>query len=315
MSSSEPVGMAKRLIISAIESSGEDNPKKTDFHKIIYRLQETVKQDDLENKLGGQVPYYWYEEGPYSEVIEKAREDLLEEGKIQEEKSQGGVKIYRLEEDVDSELEEALKIAMESICSNYNFYALNQEIESIYENFAPIKFQRYYKFSFLPYLKNTVQQIESSQSGLAEHYDISDRRYSKLKTRLIKSHACLPRGEEYEEFNAIFGRFFDAAKLHIKMLENDEQIEGAETLANLSEEMWELFAKFIRIAHHDPYYEHKVEGWKEVRDNTLEGKKAQVEHYESLIYTQENSVLQQDYKSDSNSAWGAVAKGIVNRTG
>jgi hypothetical protein len=312
MSSAEPVELAKKLIISSIKGT-EDSPKRTDFHKIIYRLQETMEREDLENKLGGKVPYYWYEQGPYSEVVEQARNELLESGEIEEDKSQGGVEIYRIGTvKSENEVDDTVKMTLESICNNYNFYAINQEIEEIYEEFAPVKFQKYYKFSFLPYLEETVNHIESSQSNLADHLEMSDARYSNLRRRLIKSQACLPRDEEYREFSALFGRFFDAAKLHIKMLEADEEIESARTLQNLSIDMWELFAQFIRIAHHDEYYDKRVESWKEVRDNTLEGKKAQVEHYESLIYTEDNSVLKKEHKSDSDSAWASVAKGIVD---
>lgn len=308
MSDSGPSETAKKFIKKIIiEANSEgDNPKKTDFHKIIFLAQKKLENQKNLDVLNEKVPFYWYFEGPYSTPVEVARSQLVEENEIGTTKSHGGIKLYTPENTESPDLDDTIEIALEDACKSYNYYQTYNEIQGIYENYAPSTFQTRFKFGFKESLSKLESQVQSSQSGLDKHLDIEIDRFSKIKLELIKSESSLPRSG-FQEYRRVFGRFKNIAELHLEAIEDGEMSRSSvSTLKERTKDMWTLFGKFARIIYSDEYYESQKEEWENDKEMELKGVEASLDKYEETVLSNKEGLGSEDHISGEDSAWGKI---------
>jgi len=308
MADSAPSETAKKLIKKIIiEANSEgDKPKKTDFHKIIFLAQKKLEDQKNLDALDVKVPFYWYFEGPYSTSVEVAREELVRKNEIGTTKNQGGTKLYTPENTNSPELDDTLAIALEEACKSYNYYQMYNEIQGIYEDYAPSRFQTRFKFGFKESLDKLEYQVQSSQSGLDRHLDVDRDRFSKIKLELIKSESSLPKSD-FEDYRRVFGRFKNIAELHIEAIEDGKMSRSSiSILKERASDIWKLFGKSARITYSDEYYESKKEEWKNAKEIKLRGVEASLDEYEGKILSNKEDLGSERHISDEDSAWGKV---------
>lgn len=296
--------LIKKIITEA--SSDGDKPTKTDFHKIIFLAQKKLEKQNNLSVLDEKVPFYWYFEGPFSTPVEAAREQLLQKGDIGTTRSNGGTPLYTPKKLETPELNDTVEIALEEVCKSYDYYRTYNEIEGIYENYAPEKFQLRFKFGFKESLDKLDSQVRSSQAGLDRFHDFDSDRFSKIKLELIKSESSLPKSG-FRDYRRIFGRFKNIAELHLEAIKDGEMPKSSVSiLKEMSEEIWELFGKFARIEYSDDYYESKKDDWEHEKEMKLRGVEASLDEYEGQVMENKDDLAAKNHISREDSAWGKI---------
>lgn len=253
-------------LITQIFLRKKDNQlPKYAIHKILFKLQLELPND---NSVKKRIPFYWYNHGPFSEVIENnitwlKENDILKEYPIQEEKTLLGLeKEIKLPETTD--FKEANEI-LNSISYHVDFYHISSFVDEIYRKYAPCAFMPLFKLDFLKAMEEYVKRVSSGQQTLNLFIDDYSN-LDKLESILYDCESELPLVSTFKPFNDSFssfvtstGRVFD----YIREEGEDTLFSGKEVLS-IAEVTWLTFAKGIRILDigHDKYYNNKLDVWK-----------------------------------------------------
>ncbi|MFW6041304.1 MAG: hypothetical protein ACOC85_05655 [Thermoplasmatota archaeon] len=274
---------------------------KMDYHKILYLLRK--KLDD-NNGVKDSLQFYWYRHGPYSTLIEGSIKDLKRENVLaSSEKSKG--EGFILDDEYDHGYDEVdYETALDKITDILDDYDLFADRDKILKHqiyiYAPFKFQKFYKFDFLPKVKNLKDGSLLSIRGYGDE---------ELIKLLSLAEAKLPLDERFDDFNKVFSRFVTDSNLFFKNIDNEFYEDGLEIFCDISEEMWKVFCKRLRTVEYDPYYERKVDNWVGMYKKSLSALIEKIKEFE--LFVDENIGLSGDMKVARDSAWGVVAKDII----
>lgn len=274
---------------------------KMDYHKILYLLRKKLDDD---NRVKKSLQFYWYRYGPYSTLIEGSIKDLERENVLassEESKGEGFV----LEEEYDHGYDETdYETALDEIVFILEDYDLFADRDKILKNkiyiYAPYKFQKFYKFELIPKVKSLKDGSLLSIRGYGD---------DELIKLLSFAEAKLPLDERFEDFNKVFSRFVTDSNLFFKKIDNEFYEDGLEIFCDISTEIWNVFCKRLRTVEYDPYYERKVDNWIDMYKKSLAALIEKIDEFE--LFIDENMEVSGDVKVSSDSAWGVVAKDII----
>ena len=253
-------------------------PSKTTIHKVLFILKSELPES---NKIKGELPFYWYKYGPFSEVVANSINDVLPEYNPPLEME---ILSPDFEFPYSDDFEEAVHL-LKDLLPSVNIYNPKPFIDEIYRRDAPCRFIPLFKLDFIEPLNKYKDLLGASQTTL-EMFDKAHKydELGRLEDNLYACEACLPSDSIFDSFNEAFSsyattvpRIFD----HIKNenLDLDDSYYHIDTIVNESEKTWYTFTDGIRILYHDSYYDQEVSVWREKYKKSLYLYKQSVESF------------------------------------
>jgi hypothetical protein len=200
----------------------------------------------------------------------------------------------------------AAERAVEAVVAEYDVFGeLDERLrEEIYVD-APYEFQRYYKFELLPAVKAFAR----------EPYYLTHTP-EEIQFRLARVEGKAPTDEGFAEWRRRLSRFVTLAETYLETVDESEK-PMAETFERLAEDVWELFAKQLRIEEHDAAYADDVDGWKLEYDNSQQSLDDSLRRFEATLeeqfdlYDAPDGRDEQSVRASEESGWGTVADSLL----
>lgn len=282
-----PSEVASHLIQQIFIARPEIKLTKTAIQKILYKVSVSLPEGD---QVRSSLPYYWYNYGPYSDVVESAINVLRMNDILLEEETHTGKTVLMLADSAPKGivvLDRASEIVKEVVasCSQYRIGLLTEEI---YRTYAPFPFLPHYKLDFLIPLNLYVQKTQRWQitpNPFSSDFYTPD--LDRLENVLYTCEVEIPGDPLFEQFTEIFTSFVSAAGIAFdRMRDEDPCLESlaAET-EKRAEEIWYTFAKGLRILKeaHDPYYEPKLNNWTKLYQARLSELDPAIRQFTSIV--------------------------------
>ncbi len=210
---------------------------KTNLVKFLYKATREVSQD---NPLKNCIPFYWYIHGPYSPPLLDIIEQLSKDG-VLKHNGKGYLANYTRLCDHDEHFDKVYNKLRDIICNSTSV------IEELYQDMAPCRFYISFKSRFTGMLHNYF-------------YDQNTRiKYKDLEDVLHQTVGELP-------MDSLFSLFLDAhldfIRIVVKLAKLDLTEKAKKNIEQISKEVFETFAKGVRILEHDSYFDSEIEKWK-----------------------------------------------------
>ncbi len=137
-----------RLVFHNFSKKGKVNLSKKQVLKILYQVKMELPQD---NTIKDKLAYYWYKNGPFSQVFHNNFEDMKNNQIQHVDKPQ--LEIYKYSEeylrkrfvDVTEDIVESRTIIANKV---EQFVNMNNLINDVYSKYAPTKFYISYNIDF-----------------------------------------------------------------------------------------------------------------------------------------------------------------------
>lgn len=233
---------------------------KKQILKILY-LAKTKMSDD--NPIKNQLAYYWYLEGPHSEVVYESIDYLVSNGMVVCHKRKNS-ETYQYDSNKkyiplvqpNNYLDESRKCITETVD---DFNHTEDAVNDIY-NQAPYAWYKTYKQEFKVKFDDFCKNIIANKKTMYEPKDILNI--------LDDTVLDFPPLSEFIELRMIFMDFAKIinAFLRSEYLKYKDKFNVLQTLCN---EIWIAFAYGVRVKHHDMYYDHRVDSWKNMYDEKI----------------------------------------------
>lgn len=269
-------------LISQIFSEKKDlKIPKYSIHKVLFKLKVDLPEV---NSIKNCLPFYWYNYGPFSEVIESKIDELKQNNVLREYSISEGKKLLGLEKEVTitntKDFEEAKDI-LSTIISDINFYHFSSFVDKIYRKYAPCTFMPLFKLDLLDLLGEYIERESFGQPT----FDIPN--VNKMENLLYDCEAELPLDSFFRPFNNYFSSFVTSANRAFDYTKdnNDNSQYIGEQIFHAANEAWFTFTKGIRIQNigHDEYYNYKLTSWNNLYNKSLTDFKIHVDNFNSNV--------------------------------
>ncbi len=248
-----------RLVFHNFSKKGRINLSKKQILKILYLVKMELSQN---NTIKYKLAYYWYKNGPFSQVFYDNFEDMKDNQIQFVDNSQ--LEIYKYSEghlrkrlvDVTDDIEESRTIIANKV---KQFVNMNNLINDIYSKYAPTKFYISYNIDFRNKFDNFCSYIlDSRKISLKNRYKKTD-----VDEFLSEAIIDLPKTELFFQFRCIFNDFSKAfyELLDIKSDYNKNEKKLLQNARELYDDIWNVFSYGIRIEEHDEFYNQYEESW------------------------------------------------------
>ena len=234
------------------ESYPKTGVTKKHILKVLYLAKERLPDD---NQFKRDLAFYWYKEGPHSEVVYDNLHDMVSNGLVRAHKTVMSERYSLVSEQtllpvaVDADLK-AVEREIKLMANEYP--TVQTAVKRAYET-APYKWYITYNREFRPKLKSHFRRI---LVGGKSRYSAQN-----VLRRLDNAVLDYPTNREFREHRMVF---MDFAKMMNAFLRSDSystQEDMIETLYELCDEIWAVFAYGARIHKHDAYYDSRVGTW------------------------------------------------------
>ena len=226
--------------------------------KILKVLFNARAQMSADNPVRQKLAYYWYRDGPFSEIVYANIDRLSESGIITKSTNyetytlvarhaMAPLKAADPAEHVDAAKAE-IRRATDA------FLSIGAAVEEIYEH-APYAWYRTYKSEFMAKFESYCKSILEERDSRYTNEDIED-----LLDEAILAYPTLPEFVDHKMIFMDFSKILNAF-LHSDDADHGIRMEMLRVLLNLSKEIWNGFGEIARIGYHDEYYNDKVGKW------------------------------------------------------
>ena len=231
---------------------------KTAVHKILYKLWADLPEGHRVRKC---LPFYWYNYGPFSEVVVSVLEEMRRNGSLYEEEDRNGNELLSFPNTdtmKDSEIPHDVNALLSKIVHSVNFYRFDMFVDALYREHAPYEFMPLYKLDFLKNLDDAVFHI---------YYDsYNPKQMDRLENVLFECEASLIDDSLFTDFNQTFSTFTTSMERSFNLIRSDASCSKAVAQAILkpADEVWYTFTHGVRILDpaHDEYYNYKIPQWR-----------------------------------------------------
>ncbi|MDD5419501.1 MAG: hypothetical protein PHV57_06605 [Methanomicrobiaceae archaeon] len=238
---------------------------KTAIHKILFKARATLPEGD---PVREKIPFYWYNYGPYSEVVESSIDTLKARGILAMEETSTGKYLLKLNKKpaYSAGVNEGVSAVVEQIVRGIDPYNLKPFVNRIYRHDAPYGFMPLYKIDFLAPFEEYITLRPAGQSTLNRYIDdpISPR-IDRLENVIYECEAELIEEPLFDGFNDEFSSYVSGAGKAFDIIREDEDHAHsiAESACRTAMDIWIAFAKGVRILDrgHDKYYDRKLVQW------------------------------------------------------
>jgi uncharacterized phage-associated protein len=309
---SSPEGSTRELLLLVAQLNCETNGSRamiseTAFQKILYDFREKVEDDKIKSDLH----FYWYKHGPYSPEISNALGRLVVQ-KVLSVSVVNGQKLYQLSHKLKETAIQnvaSAKTILVQILEEIDIYHISNLVKKIYEK-APYPFMPIYKMEYLralqEYLELLEHETDSNDLKFLKNYQ------KKIGDYLYESEYQLPDDELFTDFNTIFSNMVGEIS---QIFSQNKVIESTllNEITKISESAWTCFAKGLRIAKHDSYYDENVSRWEEDFRESVDFYRANLVGFNQLLLQKEilSSSKVTEF-SEGNDVLEAIVKGYNN---
>ncbi|MBP7299920.1 MAG: hypothetical protein KA967_05950 [Methanoculleus sp.] len=269
-----PSEVCPRFIQQIYRARPDLKLSKTTIHKILFKVRATLPENDPDRE---HLPFYWYNYGPYSEVVESSIAALKAQGVLREEKTETGKSLLVLNRHPSDPLcvcEDASAV-IGRITREIDPYHMETFIHQIYRDYAPYEFMPRYKVDFLAPFKGYRASRPEDQCTLNRFPNESiTPALDRLEGALYDCEAVLMEESLFERFNEEFTAYVSGAGKAFDIARGDEAgaypiVEATYTGAV---DLWYTFAQGVRISDggHDEYYNRKLGQWEQEYRESLQ---------------------------------------------
>ena len=248
-----------RLVFHNFSKKGRINLSKKQILKILYQVKMELPQN---NTIKDKLAYYWYKNGPSSQVFYNNFEDMKNNQIHRVNKPQ--LEIYKYSEehlrkrliDVTDDIEESRTIIANKV---EQFVNMNTLMNDVYSKYAPTQFYISYHINFRNKFDNFCSYIlDDSKTSLKNRYKKTD-----IDEFLSEAIIDLQKTEFFFQFRCIFNDFSKALYelLEIKSDYNENEKELLRNVRKLYDDIWNVFSYGIRIEEHDKFYNQYEKLW------------------------------------------------------
>ena len=262
------------------------NLSKTAIHTILFKVRATLPENDPVRK---HLPFYWYNYGPYSEVVESSIEALKGQGILREERTQTGKSLFVLNSRPDLFcVREDASAAIGRVVREIDPYRMEAFIHRIYRDYAPYEFMPRYKVDFLvPFSDYRASHLEGQRTLNRFLNESATPALDHLESALYDCEAVLVEEPLFENFNDEFTAYVSGAGKAFEIAREGEAdahpiVEA--TYAN-AVDLWYTFAKGVRIPDrgHDTYYDNRLRQWEQEYRESLRALTPKVSAYNRYV--------------------------------
>lgn len=204
-------------------------------HKILFRLREDFPEDRV---LFESAPFYWYNYGPFSELIAKSIDNLLEAEIIGIESE-----FYILTRPIEElELVADYEEDIHSLVNDYSVYDNERLVKDVYYKSAPFDFIPIYKKEILDPIDRHFSEINTQNF---DHYFSPDQ-------IIDKCYEC----ESKLPFEPIFRGFNEQFSILSMILDNlyeEFVFDYFPITFDAIKLFWYTFAKALRVVTHEDF--------------------------------------------------------------
>jgi hypothetical protein len=277
-------------LISQIFSRKKDlKLAKYAIHKVLFKLKVELPEGST---IREHLPFYWYNYGPFSDVVESNIDALKQEGVLKEYTTSEEKTILGLEKKIplpeEDDFEEARK-KLNSIVTHVDFFHFNSFVDELYRKYAPCAFMPLFKLDFMNKMEGYVEMASSGQQTL-DMFSGSYPDVDKLEAILYDCEAELPSAPLFRSFNASFSSFAtEAGRVFDYIREEGENLLYLnEEVLHTAEVTWLTFTKGIRILDvgHDKYYDDRLDRWKALYNKSLTTFYTHIDNFSSGVLTE-----------------------------
>ncbi len=250
-----------RVAIQRLSRSGRAGVTKKHILKVLFLARENLPDN---NHIKHNLAYYWYKEGPYSEVVYANLDQMIDSGLVKVHKTDKS-ETYKL----------VSELTMRPVASGADLDAARREIGLVasenpkvhdavrhtYE-MAPFKWYTTYNLEFKPQFEAYCKNVLTSREGVHTDNDMLER--------LDDSVLDYPTIPEFMEHRMMFMDFAKMANAFLRRDSHHTSKNIVEWLPVLSADIWDAFAYGVRVHHHDPQYDSHLGKWREMYDTVLD---------------------------------------------
>ena len=271
-----------RLVFHNFSKRERKGLSKKQILKILYQVKMELPQNNsIKNKLA----YYWYKNGPFSQVFSNNFEDMKNNQIQLIDNPQ--LEIYKYSEehlrkrlvDVTDDIEESRTIIANKV---KQFVNMNSLINDVYSKYAPTKFYISYNIDFRNKFDNFCSYILDSRKTIAKN------RYKKIDVDEFLSEAIidLPKTKLFFQFRCIFNDFSKALYelLDIKSDYNKNEKKLLQNARELYHDIWNVFSYGIRIEEHDKLYDEYEKSWNNKYFEEMTKLENKINIFSSLVF-------------------------------
>ena len=217
-----------------------------------FRIQKTAfkikKELGADHPLYEYLPFYWYEHGPFSNVVAK-QFNILKDNNCT---SYSSNTVFINNDSLNKFLHEPnlvndypkIKQISQRIFEDKNDF-LNKFDEDIYIDYAPFSFMHTFKYDLFEPSRND----DFIYSG--EYDNFLDNIYDCLSN--------LPYDNLLNDFSILFSRLFS----RLELINDENQFFNCWSYIAISiQQSWQTFARWVSIYDHDNFYNEDISKWK-----------------------------------------------------
>lgn len=259
------------LLFNQIKEAEYEGASTFKVLKLLYQLKEELPKDHI---LQEDIPFYWYNHGPYSEPVKHELVGLTGEYLIEIPNSDNKLRI-KTDFDINEITydSDVIDQKVTKIIRNLMKKRIFSDIESIVYAKAPYPFMPLYKLDFW-------KKIEKYKESIVDENENPDLIEAAIELG-YKCEAKLPSEPYYSKYEELFSKFLtDLDKINY----NDMASYYYEAIENETKDVWFTFAQGLRVKHHEPVqiYEIKINNWDRMFNDKLKGLKINLNRFRSL---------------------------------
>jgi hypothetical protein len=265
------------------------------IHKILFKLTTENKDDKI---LFDSVPFYWYNHGPFSEIVAKSLDYLVELQILEIDKNS---KFYILKKN-NNNLNQIgdYEDFIHSLIKNFSVFESEKLVMDVYYKDSP--------YDFIPtYKKEFLEPIEKKLNVITNEKDFQE--IISLSNLMDTCYDC----EEKLPFEPIYRGFNEQFSIFSSILDKlYEEIDFNRFIITFKaiDDFWYTFAQALRVTKHHDFYNNKLDNWKGLYYNKLKDSKSTIKNLKDLERNIRHSKELKFFNSSSEILLSTVGKYI-----
>jgi len=247
---------AERIVYHALRQLGEGQTVPGyGVHKLLYRLAK-----DHPALFGNDLPFYWYEHGPFCEPVAEGLAALTMGNHVNETPVLGGSHYSIRPGTAPGDLSAAELDAIRSTIRAFGNVPAKKLVEDIYWEDAPYSFMPLMKHDLLPRLQVLADDLNATGGRAGRR---AEDALGRVPGYLAQCEGRLPPEPYFDEFVEAFSLYRAATERLLGQIASRGPEAAAHATRALakSREVWTVFAHGARVHHHHPYYDIRKTAW------------------------------------------------------
>ena len=244
-----------RVTMQSSSSSTRNVATKKKILKTLFLAREHMSD---KNPVKHGLAFYWYKDGPYSEIIENNLKMLVDDRKVSRSKTDKW-ETYKLAPEHASRVIVTYNNFMDEAAGEVRhvvgeFANVDDIVRCVYETAAPTPWYVSYRLEFMPKFEVYCRDIREGRES----------RHAPKQILEFLDNAVLdfPTAHEFLGIRMIFMDFAKILNAFLRWDAHCTRSDLSDELSIMCNDIWETFAYGMRVHHHDPHYERYMASWK-----------------------------------------------------